>query len=718
MEEIFLSEAYDTFLTQMLQGITKTANEHYAKMYNSDNGSLAYTDGRTTFINYASEPAAPLTQVERHTYYCGLNLHEGGHLLFTDFELEKKTVAAMLDKKLYPSPPINDYLEELEKYLETGENTQLLANLFHELDNCIEDGFVDRAIEKTVPGYASCLRFVNKVDHTFAHETYSEMMAKKQPRIQIFMNLVLSYAVFGEILCEETEKDELLDSFRELIPVIREAVFEPSPFRRKKKVMLVFCHLFHFFESQSNQNNQSSGQSGDAQNQNGQQSSGQSGNAQNQNGQQSSGQSGNSQNQSGQQSSEQAGDNQSQNEQQSSGGNNSSSTGDNQQQSGQSQNNNGEQAGQSLQEILKEALESIPKQKEVERKNVNTPDEKAIKELMEALKNAPESVSSSTPSKEASATGTDELNKIAERVAISQIQEEQEQAITNQMQNDVMMYLDGAIDHRGIKCKTERLQPTAAGKALYEAEHPQLDLIVKRFMKEFLKEIKDRQLGDVQTGLYAGKRFNAREAYRYDRRVMSNKIAPEDIPDMAVGILIDTSGSMSGRKLTYAIKCAYITYCFCQKLNIPCFVVGHTTDDRYVKLTNIVDESSLDGKDAKRIFEVKSGECNRDGYALRYCLGRLGHIVADQKIMLIISDGCPNHDGYGFQSGKKDLQDAVKMGVKQGISTIAAAIDDAMKIKALYQDGVAAKYAAEYLDLSDLEKLPKAFVKILKKRLE
>ena len=707
MEEIFLSEAYNTFLTQMAQGITQKKNNCKAVMYNKNDNSAAYTDGETTYINYSSEAALSMNQVERHTYYCGLNLHECGHLKFTDFKLSKKNIEEMLNKKLYPTPPQNDYLEELEKFLEQDGNAQILASLFKELDNCIEDGFVDRAVTAIAPGYASCLRFEKKADSTIGKQTYKEMVDQKMPKTVIFINLVLTYAVYGELLYEETEHDELLDSFREMIPVIRDAVFEPSPFIRKKKGMLVLCYLFHFFEQQSNQ--QKSGG-------NGQQDSNQ-----NQSG---SGLSGNS-TQSNSQGSE--------SQQSSSGSSQSSSESGDQSQSGQGQSQNGTQSGSSettssqgkseqdenaLKNMLQEAINAMPKGKETSRKNVSGPDEEAIKQLTEALKNTEEKNSSSAPQNNPSATESDELNKIAEKVAESQIQNEQEQDIANQMQCDVKQFLDGVVCHKNVGCVTQRIQQTVTGKKRYEDEHHELDLIVKRFLKEFLKEIQDRQLGDTQTGLYAGKRFNARAAYRYDKRVMSNKIAPEDIPDMAVGILIDSSGSMYGEKISYARKCAYITYSFCQALAIPCFVIGHTTQGSSVKLMNVVDEASLDGKDAQRIFELTNDDCNRDGYALRYCLGRLRKIVADQKIMLIISDGRPNHNGYGYQTGKEDIQDAVRKGVKDGISTIAAAIDDAETIKTLYQDGISPKYAAEYLDLSDLQKLPKAFVKILKSMLE
>lgn len=109
--------------------------------------------------------------------------------------------------------------------------------------------------------------------------------------------------------------------------------------------------------------------------------------------------------------------------------------------------------------------------------------------------------------------------------------------------------------------------------------------------------------------------------------------------------------------------------------------------------------------------------CNRDGYAVWFCIKKLEKITADQKILMIISDGRPNHNGYGLESGRMDCQAAVKHGIKKGITTIAASIGDPTGVRSVYKDDISEKSSAEFLDLTDLQKLPKAFVNIIKKRM-
>lgn len=56
---------------------------------------------------------------------------------------------------------------------------------------------------------------------------------------------------------------------------------------------------------------------------------------------------------------------------------------------------------------------------------------------------------------------------------------------------------------------------------------------------------------------------------------------PNEIPELAVGLLLDESGSMcSCDRCTYARAAAIILYDFCQSLDIPVTVYGHSTDYR------------------------------------------------------------------------------------------------------------------------------------------
>ena len=637
-EEIFLSPQYEMFLSQMTEG-TVSANEGLqAKVINSGE-EIAFTDGKTVSINYSSHYMQNKTRLQKHLLFCGLNMHECGHLLFTDFPLNQKVREMIQQGIIYPSIDMDTDAEELQKFLDTDTDSRtIVAKLFHELDNCIEDGFVDRAVRKVAPGYASSLQYMREVDHLDIRP-YKDLKAEKTSKEDLFTVMVLNYAYQGVEIFEKGDTADVIEAFEEVKPLIKQTVFEYSPMKRKKCVWTVFTKLFRFYQKQS-QKQQSQGQQSQ-----GQQSQGQ----------------------------------------------------------------------QALKDLLKSITDSMPKTEKNNHYNTPTqPSTKVLQEVKAAAGNEKDTASDSAKQPESST----EFNQIMEQIARSQVCEQQEREIQSQLSCNIKAFLDGEKDHKNVPGKVIRVGgDSSSAVAAYEKQAPELNRIVTRLEREFKKEIKNRQLGDTLTGLYAGKRFNARDAYRYDKRVMSRKIAPEDIPDMAVIVLIDLSGSMSGQRLETAKQCAYITYRFCIDLGIKVSVIGHHALGDTVELVSVADENSLDRKDEIRIFGLSANGCNRDGYALRYCEKKLEKIQADQKLLMIISDGLPNHNGYGLESGQKDCQQVVREGLKAGIFTIAAAIGDADSVKSVYKDGVSEKNSATYLDISDLEKLPKAFVKIIKEKL-
>ena len=713
--ELFVSDSYNKFLTQMQDGITECKSGCEA-FITENTESIAYTDGTRIYISYDSLLSKGHNRKERHLIYCGLNLHECGHLLFTDFQLMMKSMEALKKGEMYPTPEDNPYLQKLRNFLYTTGNEQYILPIFKKLDNCIEDGFVDRAVMAMVPGYARCLRYVRNEDNSLEKMTYKEMVDKKCPRVHIFIAMTLFYARHGLLLFDDSDSGELIDSFKEVMPVIKKAVFSASPFQRKKMVWKVMCYLYNFIEIDNNQqknNSQNGAQQGNNSQSGTQQGNSSQSGAQQGNNSQSGAQQGNNS-----QSGTQQGNSSQSGTQQGNSSQSGAQQGNNSQ--GDAQQGNGSVCGespQSIQEALKQADAAMRNTESTKHNNTVTPNEK----VMSALENKLNSASGkSSEEKKADETGNlecSELDSIANKVAEGKIFQKQEDEIKKDMSQKVTSYLSDAPIHRGIHAKCTRAGVTERATSSYEKEHRELDSIVTRMITEFEKEIKERQTGDTLTGLYTGKRFEAREAYRYDKRVMSRKILPEDIPDMAVGILVDCSGSMGGDKIHYAIQSAYITYSFCKRLQIPVFVVGHTTSGNDVSLISVADENSLDNNDKIRIFDLRSQNCNRDGYALKYCMEKLKHIVAEQKLMMIISDGCPNHTDYHLNEGRADCQAIVKDGIKNGITTIAAAIDDAVNVQSVYKKGISEKNSAEYLDLSDLRKLPKAFVKIIKKRL-
>lgn len=658
-KEIFCSKEYGTFLTQMQQGIgIKKAVKFNSKVVDSNEEYVAFTDGTDTSLNYNNEKMLNgLSKEEKHYFFTGLNLHEVGHLLFTNFMLQSKIFEKLEAGEIYPNiPESTEYLDEVNLFLQNN-GSSCLFQLFQFLLNSIEDGFVDRAISSLIPGYAGALKFVSKIDNSLSKD-YKTIKNEKLKDEYIFSNMVLSYARHGErIYSEADESDELIKAFKKCEGIIRNAVFEPSPILRAKATWKVFCQLFHFIKVENDKNKTTSG-------------------------------------------------------------NNMQNKPDN---NGQTQNSSGNGNGtsnanqSSLPPSLKDALQNAGSMapNSEKSKHISKSSGLADKELNDKLKDA---IKQGANIKDDGKVpkGNKELDALSEKVAKNKVAKEQEKEITKSLKNDLSKVKSGF--HTNVSSNLTRQAATEVGEYRYEAQHDDLDVIVKKFIHTFMDEIKEMQTGDTLTGLHNGKRITSREVYRKDKKIFNRKIAPEDIPDMAVGILIDTSGSMGGERIDMARKCAYVTYKFCRSLEIPVFVIGHSYNSN-VNLTSVADELSLDNEDSKRIFSLQTGGCNRDGYALRYCMNKLSTISAEQKLMFVISDGRPNADNYGQEEGRIDCQQVVTEGLKKGIFTVTAGIGDAEGVKYVYKEGVSQKNSASFLDITDLEKLPKTFTKIIKAKL-
>lgn len=668
--EIFLSKAYTLFLEQIQKGLLLSKNRRVNVKIIDDGkeGCVAYTDGNETVINIANPYTKGLSQVEKHRLYIGLILHETGHLLFTDFSLMEKISKKLYDGYIYP--PMGDVTSDVEEYISEGGNLAVLTQMLQHISNITEDGFVDRAVVKLTPGYKGCLAFVEKLDKDDFY-SFKEMKDKGLPDEAIFLNLILSYARHGVRAYDETDSAEVIDAVKEVEPIVRRCVREPIPMKRAKINWEILNALIAFLKKSSEEKGEEEGD-GDG---------------------------------SG-----------------SGAGKGTKSGSKDADSSDSSEKTEGEGKRSSALSSLEKALKELGQEKEgklkTDHRHTEKPDTETIEELSKELASE-EGDGTDEGSSDVGGENSSELSHLAEEAAKEKIASEQEENIKVNLK-------DGACEEtKGIhsKCLPNivRKEPSGEGLERYEAEHGELDAIVRRFVRTFEDEIQERQTGDTYKGLYNGKRLTSNEVYRKDKKIFSNKRLPEDIPDMAVGILVDLSGSMYGERMDAARKCAYITYKFCTQLSIPVFVIGHCEDFGSWKedLVSVADENCLDGMDSKRIFSLEAGGNNRDGYALRCALAKLEKMDAEQKMMLVISDGQPAARDYSLYNGRPDCQEAVSKALKKGIFTVCAGIgSDAGQVKAVYKEGVSDKNSAEFLEITNLDKLPKAFVKILKTKLD
>lgn len=303
------------------------------------------------------------------------------------------------------------------------------------------------------------------------------------------------------------------------------------------------------------------------------------------------------------------------------------------------------------------------------------------------------------------------LDQMAEKAACEQLENERIQEL-----NDVAQNISYGNIHEGVHIQVNRI--ASVDEELteqYDAIAAPLINISRQLQKSLVKQLKEDRRGGKQTGLIMGRRLDAHALCRNDGKVFYKNNLPNEIPELAVGLLLDESGSMcSCDRCTYARAAAIILYDFCQSLGIPVMVYGHSTgyndSGHTVELYSYAEFDGYDHDDKYRMMDIGARGSNRDGAALRFVAEQLSRRPEAVKILILVSDGQPADSGYGGSAAEEDLRGIKQEYQRKKILFVAAAIgDDKQNIERIYGDS--------FLDISDLNQLPTKLTAVVKRHI-
>jgi len=233
--------------------------------------------------------------------------------------------------------------------------------------------------------------------------------------------------------------------------------------------------------------------------------------------------------------------------------------------------------------------------------------------------------------------------------------------------------------------------------------------IANNLVKEMERILKNKE-EHLEKDLFIGKKIG-KTPYNPHGKIFTKKNVPGD-SELAVALLIDQSGSMSGDRIDYARITSVILQHFCKSYNIPIHIAGHNASySGTVRYDVYADFDDFDNNDKFRIMQIYSGGCNRDGAALQFCGEHLLKRPEEKKLLILISDGQPADYNYSGEIAKQDLK-AIKRNLKnKGVELFAAAIgSDKEVIKEIYNDN--------FLDISELKNLPRNLVRLVENFME
>ena len=108
-EEVFASGPYSAYLTDMAEASTKRYRRRtQVRCYwdTDENAAIAFTNNRTISVNAANFLTQSFpTRRLRSDSLVGMNAHEIGHILFTDFNMLQLYLSTLHSGRMYPAEP-------------------------------------------------------------------------------------------------------------------------------------------------------------------------------------------------------------------------------------------------------------------------------------------------------------------------------------------------------------------------------------------------------------------------------------------------------------------------------------------------------------------------------------------------------------------------------------------------------------------------------------
>lgn len=231
----------------------------------------------------------------------------------------------------------------------------------------------------------------------------------------------------------------------------------------------------------------------------------------------------------------------------------------------------------------------------------------------------------------------------------------------------------------------ERVETTGVYDWVYDENEKALNKEAKKFSSK-LRELLMYRAKTHRVHARDEGSIDSMNLYRIstDRKIFQKKIDGQETK-VRFKILVDCSGSMSGRRMHEAIKACYLLATSLQKLKIPFSIVGHSACGCHVKMIEYIDFEHCKKKESlMKLRSMKDYNTSRDGLTIFHAsVDLIRHSKKDEKkVLIVISDGNPHgwdnyHDKFktditsmwSYFEEKYDVQ-TIGIGIGEGMESV------------------------------------------------
>ena len=252
---------------------------------------------------------------------------------------------------------------------------------------------------------------------------------------------------------------------------------------------------------------------------------------------------------------------------------------------------------------------------------------------------------------------------------------------------------DSQAVHKNIKIIETKPKPNLNLRRAYQNIYNKYHININSYNSRFTQLLKARITAREEKKLFGSGVTSTRLADA-KKRYWYRNTDDYGVPDIAILLLLDGSGSMEGDRRESAMVSSVILHEVLKKQNIAHAIVEHRAIyDKPEVHHNILIDFMASDEEKLNILALKADEWNRDGLSLCWAERFISKRTSNEKrLIIVLSDGVPAHfiDGEGCYMppvSVKDTANAAAKIIKRGTDIIAVALDDDIKSEfSCYED--------------------------------